>query len=198
MRVHPFLSLFVPAVALHVLSIALAWVSMSALPFQITVFLITVCATFAYTYAFESPDWAPIKVLTTADGQTYLTRWNLITTPNWRVYLHRLSAPDADRDLHNHPSWWRCFVLRGGYTQCVERLVVRDGFPQRDYFGRLWTDPQPHRARVRWWNTLDTYDYHRIVSVKPNTWTICFSGTRERSWGFLVDGRHVDHEEYRP
>ncbi len=198
MTVHPILSRFLPLlVATVAWNACIYW--LPADPYVVALYLLG-CAVGGYytdralARALAKP---PILILDTVGGQRYLTRWDLIRTRTWRVYVHLLSAPDADRHLHNHPSWWRCVVLSGGYEQDVKRLVLgATGMPTYNFLGRLWTESKPERRVVRWVNTFDRLDYHRIVSVKPNTWTLCFSGAREASWGFLVDGSHVDHTEY--
>lgn len=143
-------------------------------------------------------DTYPTLQLLTLTGASYLTRWNLVSTPWFRVYVHRIDGPDPDRAPHNHPTDWCCFVLWGGYTHV--RVVV-PATPMRTYTGTLWGYPLP-TERIRWWNYMTTDIYHRITDVKPYTWTLCFSGPRkDTAWGFLVrEGvagfRHVDHKEY--
>lgn len=46
------------------------------------------------------------------------------------------------------------------------------------------------------WNILYSRAYHRIVSVKPGTWTLFLAGKRSRDWGFLVNGVHIPWRAY--
>jgi hypothetical protein len=104
------------------------------------------------------------------DGDLYLRRY-FLTPRSWptRLFLHRIYRPDRDRDLHDHPWPFRTLVLRGGYEeeQYVPGLFERMG----------WLSTVMHWATYR----------HRITRVEPNTWTLCFVGQAQRTWGFWVD-----------
>jgi hypothetical protein len=137
-----------------------------------------------------------------ANGAKYLTRWSLFTphsaepgtSPTSRlsrwwvenvgnVYLHRLHGPDPDRAVHNHP--WRavCLVLRGGYMQIKHTQNANGSTTVRyEFVGGV--------NHLRW------NEYHKIVSVRPNTWTLCVHGPVRRVWGFLTSAGHVDHATY--
>ncbi len=100
-----------------------------------------------------------------------LTRFFLLNTRWLGVYLHRIDRPDADRECHDHPWSFVSLVLRGGYRE--ERLE------------RGATDETVRRrfslAFRRW------ADAHRIVSVRPSTWTLILRGRDSGVWGFWVD-----------
>jgi hypothetical protein len=121
------------------------------------------------------------------DGELYLTRWHLIRCKWFRVFLHRIYKPDADRACHNHP-WPKAFslILWGGYAE--KRLHDARHLQYVEYGvyspGAFATDAFKQNR------------YHRIVDVKPRTWTLFFAGRRTRDWGFLVDGQHVPWREY--
>lgn len=141
----------------------------------------------------------PVLKLYSQSGEQYLTRWSLLAPKadevhaEWKqgrisqwlcenvgqVYLHKIDGPDPDRNPHDHPWLALCFVLWGGYCQ------FRHGRGMSRFEG------------VRWFNYLRRDEYHRILSVRPNTWTLCFCGPVFRSWGFLMsDGRHMPWREY--
>jgi len=163
------------------------------------------CVALVLALVFRPGVYAPPDLVLASRGREYLARWYVVTCPWFRIYLHRISSADADRHLHNHPTPWVCFVLRGGYTQELKRVAVHvdSGMPAHDYLGRYWLEDHSHtRGRVRWINRLDRLDYHRITRVWGTTWTLCVSGGRREGsaggrWGFMVDGRHVDAEEYQ-
>lgn len=154
------------------------------------------------------------------NGGPYLTRWNLgfklfvfltgMGVPTrwlrWlpqnprhtsrSALLHHIEGPDPDRHQHNHPWPAVAIILRGGYRQVVTDVYwVRDGFVSM---------PATRFEDVRWFNVLRVNEYHRITSVKPNTWTITLTGRLlPRGWGFLVgngktESKHVDHKNYLP
>lgn len=122
----------------------------------------------------------------TREGDLYLTRYRLLRTPWFRVFLHRIHKADDDTHLHNHP-WPNALsvILRGGYA---ERWIgdASGGRRRRYFYGK-------GGKRV---NRLTSDCYHRIDQVLPQTWTLFFAGKRSRSWGFLTPKGHVDFREY--
>jgi hypothetical protein len=106
------------------------------------------------------------------DGRPYISRWFLSADPppgstlaeGW--HLHRIHASDGDRRLHNHPTEWaRAWILRGGYVE--QRGAACLTYAPGD--------------RVE----LPPHVYHRIRSVRPNTWTLFRAGPKHgRGWGF--------------
>lgn len=119
------------------------------------------------------------------NGVLYMRRWwifNRYDKPwhiKWlpSIRLHHILVPDQDRHEHDHPWTFRTFVLKGWYIeQRGHRAYVRD----RGYTGKL-----KHGQ------------YHRIAAVAPGgVWTLFITFRKRSSWGFLVDGKHVDHREY--
>lgn len=119
---------------------------------------------------------------------TYLTRWRLVETPWFALFLHAIRRPDADRHLHNHP--WRRFttlILRGGYDEAV---------PAGDPFAadgrrvmRTWTRGSAHTVRLG--------DYHAIANLhRTPTWTLMFVGHRCADWGYATPQGFVPHGDY--
>lgn len=111
----------------------------------------------------DIPNWS-------GDG-VYLTRWRVIETPLFAVFVHRFRGPDPRPTLHDHPWNFLSVVLRGGY---VERRL----------------DPKTLRVRVhrpvRLLNYVRSSDAHAIVSLdRDPTWTLLFVGRRRRTWGYL-------------
>lgn len=110
-----------------------------------------------------------------ATGDPYLIRWELIVTRWFSLKLHRILRPDWARDLHDHPWWFVALVLRGGYVEEVEYAHIR---------------------KVRWFNWKPATGAHRIVTVKPNTWTLVLTGPRCRKWGFYTVEGWVHWKRY--
>jgi hypothetical protein len=77
-------------------------------------------------------------------------------------------------------------ILRGGYEEQV--VLPRVSATHLFYY----THRPGQISRI----AFGPRNYHRIVHVKPNTWTLFFAGRRSRDWGFLVDGRHVPCRTY--
>ena len=122
-------------------------------------------------------------------GEPYLTRWHLIKCKPFRVFLHHIHRPDKDRHVHNHP-WPRAFafVLRGGYTEEVLSWSRR----AKRHYHYVYSHSSGQSSTI----AFRPDNYHRIVSTRPNTWTLFFAGRRSRDWGFLKDGKHVPCREY--
>lgn len=101
-----------------------------------------------------------------------LDRLALIRTPWFRVFIHKIREADPDRDWHCHPWLWMfSIVLRGWYT---ERRRGPAG------------NPRAHIRTAGDLITMEFYDYHRITSVGPSTYTLFVAGPRVGGgWGFL-------------
>lgn len=126
-----------------------------------------------------------------ATGLPYLTRYILIRTPWFRVFLHRFHGPDPDRHCHNHPWLATSLILKGGYWEVVRGLVSA-----RSVGGFSWWNQRARELTPGAINKLLPGEYHRITKVKPGTWTLVWGGAYFREWGFLVDGTHVDWRTY--
>jgi len=110
------------------------------------------------------------------NGNLHFTRWRLIELPWFGLYIHRILLPDGDLHQHNHPwSFWS-LILWGSYLEQVgDRLNERQS-------GSI---------------TFRTAEkYHRVVRTN-GAWTLILRGPRRPSWGYDVDGKHVESAEYR-
>lgn len=123
----------------------------------------------------RSPRWAFMEKFVVpnfdTDDETYLTRWRIIQTPWFGVYLHRIGTPDSRPTLHDHPWNFTAFVLRGGY---IERRL----------------DPMTMQVneshRIRFVNRMRTHDAHAITRLfRVPTWTLVLVGARRRTWGYF-------------
>lgn len=125
----------------------------------------------------------PCRDIPLPDGTPYLRRYRLGQLANIECYLHQYLGNDAERWLHNHP--WRIALgipLVGGYTE--ERLTSLD--PYRGPITRL------RRIRRFRPNVITDADFHRILTVRPGTWTLFLGITRYKEWGFLEESYDKD------
>lgn len=107
------------------------------------------------------------------DDGTYLTRWRLIRTPWFGIYVHRMTGPDPRLTLHDHPWSFLSMILRGGY---VERRLDP------------YTLKVEEQRTVRWWNRVRATDGHSIRTLLRNpTWTLCLVGPEVRMWGYVEE-----------
>ena len=131
--------------------------------------------------------FAHIERIVGIDGAPYLTRLRVVQTPFGGLYLHRIHREDWDRHLHSHPWAFASVVLRGGY-----REEVCWNSASGEYNLSRPATQRPLRPRIMRRDVI-----HRIVSVKPNTWTLVLVGRRRDDWGFYVPGRGmVRHDVY--
>lgn len=125
------------------------------------------------------------------DGSLYLRRYILWgnggdeNTPQYlghSGFVHRIYRPDIERHLHDHPwTWGLAVILKGGYDEerQIGDRVVKCSYREGDL------------------NLLMPGTYHRISEVQEGTWSLFLCGAKHsNSWGFLVDGKHMPHEEY--
>lgn len=127
------------------------------------------------------------------DGLLYMERYWLFNpyqpessgAKNWfpiSIRLHHIRLPDQDRHLHDHPWNARTFILRGGYRETRPAMYGPMGI--------LYDREPGDTCKLRYG------EYHRIVSVKPDTWTLFITGRYQGTWGFLVNGVKVQWRTY--
>lgn len=119
---------------------------------------------------FDIPDRADPSV-------TYLTRWRILQTPWFGIYIHKIYLHDSDVHLHDHPWPFVSLVLRGGYCEQRQTKVIRRG----------WMSLGFRRST----------DLHRIVDLlRRPTWTLLLVGRKRRRWGFQTDSGWIDYRTY--
>jgi len=108
-------------------------------------------------------------------GENYLTRYFIIPKNRWfNIYLHRYTGSDDDRALHDHP--WRSMsiLLKGDLIEIIEQ-GTHDG---KNFFHLC-------RAIERFEPFYRDAEYkHRIVLKSDVAWTLFFTGSVVREWGF--------------
>lgn len=112
-----------------------------------------------------------------------LKRFFLLKTPWFRICLHNIVAPDNGSDYpHDHPWSFVRLILSGGYTEQIYN---------RDY--KLLETKKRKIFRV---DKKDFNFVHKIVNVKPNTWTLFITGPKRKEWGFITEGGWIFWREY--
>ena len=135
----------------------------------------------------RSPRWAFMQRMTIPclDGTDYLVRLRIVQTPWFGIYLHDIHKDDGDSAPHNHPWPFLSLVVRGHYT---ERLYPDPIGRPTDYL------KQTHNARSV--HRMGRASAHRIIDAAPDLKTLIVTGKRQASWGFFVDGEHIDWADY--
>jgi len=161
----------------------------------------------------DDPRWA--YVIKAPDGSPYLSRLLLprVRLPiigEVRPMIHQFHRPDLDQEPHSHP-WERAFslILSGAYEE--ERVV---GDPRSDrYMNEIgqcrfcsqWRGECPGHPYdidtkvVRFFNTLSGDEYHRVVRLQGDVFTLFVAGEKKPGdeWGFLTaEGDHITSEVY--
>ena len=116
-------------------------------------------------------------------GKPYLQRYFVGEDASGQTWLHRFLTADSERYLHSHPWTGTSMILCGNYTEQLRPV----GAPDSGEWDRL-----------RYLSSGDTNQItpqtvHRIVSVRPDTWTLLhIQPGREPTWAFVKDnGRKV-------
>jgi hypothetical protein len=129
-------------------------------------------------------------VMDRQSDEPYLERYYLFLKDRDRfpfnVFLHKFLKGDPD-DVHDHPWSYATLILKGGYYEWL---------PQFDSKGNkiaemcVWRGPGSFRI-------CSANSYHRI-ELDPNVtaWTLFMPGPKKQDWGFLVNNKWIQHEQY--
>lgn len=143
------------------------------------------------------------------DGSEYMARWWLVPYRHlhalawWRnplgwllqqfdiaVRVHHIATADLDRALHDHPWDFISVVLRGGYLEARPRNISPcfEGHGTEDsFYTERCTGSIGYRRAT---------DRHRIISVKPNTYTLFITFKKVQWWGFYTPMGKVYYRDY--
>lgn len=116
-------------------------------------------------------------------SRVYLRRLRVLQTPLFAIYLHWIYLPDRDRDPHDHPCNFWSFIVRGGYNELVFTHP----------HSRVGKEIQQRRFSL---HKMPIEFAHRILTLKPNTITLCCFGRRRREWGFWTPAGFVNFNDY--
>lgn len=109
------------------------------------------------------------------ENQPYLERYFVGQLFGHTFYLHRFVGTDPDEGCHNHPWNALAICLAGGYTEArMTGLCVVNGW-QEEY----------RNISPGSFNRIRANDFHQIISIKPETWTLFIHGKAQLGWGFL-------------
>ena len=129
------------------------------------------------------------RIIYDQDGiKPYLVRYYLLFSDKlteeekahslpFNLMLHHICLSDPD-DLHDHPWWYATLILKGGYWEITPE-------------GKFWRGPGHFRIR-------SPQSLHRI-EISPNSqgsWSLFFCGPRIKNWGFIKQGKWLDHKSY--
>lgn len=129
-------------------------------------------------------------VMDRVNDKPYLERYYLFLKERkhfpFNVFLHKFLKSDPD-DLHDHPWSYATFILKGGYYEWVPTF---DKNGKKIDETRYWRGPGHFRI-------CKAASYHRIELKEGVTcWTLFMPGPQSKEWGFLVNDKWIEHEEY--
>lgn len=157
-----------------------------------------------------------------ADGSLYMGRYwlmplfllRMVAEPGYKPHLkalawlpasmrlHHIATRDIDRDKHDHPADFISIVLCGGYCEARPRSVEpcftswlepdgKGGYTE--VFGEYQTVTERRPGSIAFRRATDR---HRIVDVKPNTWTLVIWFKKRQWWGFYTVRGKVHWQAY--
>lgn len=123
-------------------------------------------------------------------NEPYLERYYLFLKERQRfpfnVFLHKFLKGDPD-DVHDHPWPYATLILKGGYYEWLPQFNS-----QGLKIGEIakWRGPGSFRV-------CKANSYHRIeLDPSVTAWTLFMPGPKKRDWGFLVNNKWIQHEQY--
>jgi hypothetical protein len=125
-----------------------------------------------------------VKEIKSKTGELHFQRYRIIECRLFALYLHYIAKADEDAHLHSHPWNFYSLILKGGY---YEDIIRPDGYTSRITRRLLSLEYRFYDA------------YHKVIQLIKPTWTLVLVSPKKEgyTWGYLVDGKHVDFETYR-
>lgn len=114
------------------------------------------------------------------DDEPYLERYYVFIKERkhfpFNIFLHKFLKSDPD-DLHDHPWGYATLILKGGYWEHTPD-------------GKFWRGPGHFRM-------CKSNNIHRIeLDPDVQAWTLFMPGPQRKDWGFIKDGKWIQHEKY--
>jgi hypothetical protein len=119
-----------------------------------------------------------IKEIKSKSGKLHFRRWQILKTRWFSIWIHCIYAPDEDKHLHNHPWDFKSMVIKGSYLEETENGNIFQKFGK--------------------FNSRNGDDFHKILKLNTEkVYSLFFVTPPKREWGYKVDGKFIQHEEYR-
>ncbi len=129
-------------------------------------------------------------VMDRVENEPYLERYYLFLRDRERfpfnIFLHKFLKSDPD-DVHDHPWPYATVILKGGYWEWI---------PHFDTVGRKTGEYQVWRGPGHF-RISKANSFHRIeLDPDITAWTLFMPGPKQRDWGFLVQNKWIQWEQY--
>lgn len=141
-----------------------------------------------------------VKKIKSNNGVLHFSRFAIVETDLFSIYIHRIHKSDRDEHLHNHPWPYLNIILSGSYSEAYKpeegvcppvSVEISRNNGSRDVWGLRHVRPGTI-------SVSGTKRYHKIYALRSNKVTsLMIVGRRQPSWGYDLDGIHVDFKAYR-
>lgn len=118
----------------------------------------------------------PYKEIGWAEIGEKFTRYALIKSPWFNVYLHQLSAPSWHPECHDHPWGFVAILLAKGYDEQVGTKVYKR---------------RPGSVLFR-----PATFVHNVITPYGTSWSLIFTTRKSRDWGFKPCDRQRPTKHY--
>lgn len=137
--------------------------------------------------------WPKYEIFKEINGEKvlYLRRYFIWRCKWFNIFLHYIPIADQDKTItgfdasHNHPWNFVGILLNGGYDEGLFNSWNKKEIIKRRAFS------------CSAFGLRKAKQYHKILSVLPNTWSIIITGQSINHWSFWVDdGNIVPFEKF--
>lgn len=125
-----------------------------------------------------------VKEIKNSEGVIHFLRYRLISTPWFKLYLHKICRSDEDNHMHDHPWNFASLILSGSY---LEKYFVAGNW------GEEIERVRKPGNMVRHHHT----DVHKLSLSTPFVWTLVFASGKVQPWGYQTQFGWIDHVSYR-
>lgn len=112
------------------------------------------------------------------NGKPYMQRYFAGTTADdYDIFIHRFLSADGEEHLHSHPRDSYSLVITGGYNEETGCEVGSVWLPPKVFVLQdVLTFPIMISAVDFFGRHISVFDWHRITSVEPETWSMFIVG----------------------
>lgn len=125
-----------------------------------------------------------VREIVSRKGVVHFQRYRVISTPWFKIYLHRILESDQDKDLHSHPWDFKSLVIKGSY---------------KEYYaiGPYWGLVKERTFKPFQVNSYDHNNVHKIEVMNGPVWTLFFTNGRLYEWGYQTKIGFIENKRYR-
>lgn len=135
------------------------------------------------------------KIIKRDDGQPYLIRWHLFTLFGMKFRLHHILLSDYDC-LHDHPWNFVSIILKGGYWEHTNQIILHHPSGKRVYKNCKWYPAGSVLFRnAEFQHSLEL----KLKNLKEGfitSWSLVIMFNRKREWGFWTRAGFVHWSKY--